>query len=59
VLMGQDCNNTYMLLVDDVKKYKHIQMTKEEKSLFVIDKLNNKCFNIPAVPHVDYSAEIQ
>ena len=34
-------------------------MTKEEKSLFGIDKLNIKRSSIPAVTHVDYSARIQ
>ena len=48
-----------MLLVDDVKKDKRIEMTKEEKSLFGIDKLNIKRSSIPAVTHVDYSARIQ
>jgi len=46
-------------LVDDVKKDKRIEMTKEEKSLFGIDKLNIKRSSIPAVTHVDYSARIQ
>jgi len=48
-----------MLLVDDVKKDKRIKMTKEEKALFGIDKLNIKRSSIPAVTHVDYSARIQ
>jgi carbamoyltransferase len=48
-----------MLLVDDVKKDKRIDTTKEEKSLFGIDKLNVKRSDIPAVTHVDYSARIQ
>jgi carbamoyltransferase len=48
-----------MLLVDDIKKDKRIEMTKEEKSLFGIDKLNTKRSSIPAVTHVDYSARIQ
>jgi len=48
-----------MLLVDDVKKDKRIEMTKEEVSLFGIDKLNIKRSSIPAVTHVDYSARIQ
>jgi carbamoyltransferase len=48
-----------MLLVDDVKKDKRINMTKEEKALFGIDKLNIKRSGIPAVTHVDYSARIQ
>jgi carbamoyltransferase len=34
-------------------------MTKEEESLFGIDKLNIKRSEIPAVTHVDYSARIQ
>ena len=54
-----DYDSPYMLLVDDVKKDKRIQMTKEEKTLFGIDKLNIKRSNIPAVTHVDYSARIQ
>jgi carbamoyltransferase len=48
-----------MLLVDDVKKDKRIQMTTEESALFGIDKLNIKRSSIPAVTHVDYSARIQ
>jgi len=34
-------------------------MTKDEESLFGIDKLNVKRSEIPAVTHVDYSARIQ
>jgi carbamoyltransferase len=54
-----DYDSPYMLLVDSVKKNKCIKMTKEEKSLFGIDKLNIKRSSIPAVTHVDYSARIQ
>jgi carbamoyltransferase len=54
-----DYDSPYMLLVDDVKKDKRIQMTKGEESLFGIDKLNIKRSSIPAVTHVDYSARIQ
>ena len=54
-----DYDSPYMLLVDDVKKDKCIEMTKEEKSLFGINKLNIKRSSIPAVTHVDYSARIQ
>jgi|TARA_Y100000294_G_scaffold163495_1_gene169466 carbamoyltransferase len=54
-----DYDSPYMLLVDDVRKDKHIEMTKEEESLFGIDKLNIKRSSIPAVTHVDYSARIQ
>jgi carbamoyltransferase len=52
-------DSPYMLLVDDVKKDKRIKMSKEEKSLFGIDKLNIKRSSIPAITHVDYSARIQ
>jgi carbamoyltransferase len=34
-------------------------MTKDQKKLFGIDKLNLKRSEIPAVTHVDYSARIQ
>jgi len=54
-----DYDSPYMLLVDDVKKDKRIEMTKEEKSLFGIDKLNIKRSSIPAITHIDYSARIQ
>ncbi len=54
-----DYDSPYMLLVDDVKKDKRIEMTQEEQSLFGIDKLNIKRSSIPAVTHVDYSARIQ
>jgi carbamoyltransferase len=52
-------DSPYMLLVDYVKKDKQIIMTKEEESLFGINKLNIKRSSIPAVTHVDYSARIQ
>jgi len=54
-----DYDSPYMLLVDDVKKCKRIEMTKAEESLFGIDKLNIKRSSIPAVTHVDYSARMQ
>jgi carbamoyltransferase len=54
-----DYDSPYMLLVDDVKKDKRIDMTTEEESLFGIDKLNIKRSSIPAITHVDYSARIQ
>ena len=54
-----DYDSPYMLLVGDVRKDKRIEMTKEEESLFGIDKLNIKRSSIPAVTHVDYSARIQ
>ena len=49
----------YMLLVADIKKELQIQMSKEDQTLFGIDKLNIKRSSIPAVTHVDYSARIQ
>lgn len=52
-------DSPYMLLVDEVKRSKHRQMTEDEKKLFGIDKLNVKRSEIPAVTHVDYSARIQ
>jgi carbamoyltransferase len=54
-----DYDSPYMLMVDNVKKNKRIEMTKEQESLFGIDKLNIKRSSIPAVTHVDYSARIQ
>lgn len=54
-----DYDSPYMLLVDNVKASKRIEMSKKEKTLFGIDKLNVKRSSIPAVTHVDYSARIQ
>jgi carbamoyltransferase len=54
-----DYDSPYMLLVDNVRQDKRIEMTKEEESLFGINKLNIKRSSIPAVTHVDYSARIQ
>ena len=52
-------DSPYMLLVANVNSKKKIEMTKEQKKLFGIDKLNIKRSEIPAVTHVDYSARIQ
>ena len=52
-------DSPYMLLVADVCSDKKIEMNKEQKKLFGIDKLNIKRSEIPAVTHVDYSARIQ
>ena len=54
-----DCDSPYMLLVGNIKEDKKIEMTKLEKKLFGIDKLNIKRSEIPAITHVDYSARIQ
>ena len=52
-------DSPYMLLVADINLEKRIEMTKNQKNLFGIDKLNIKRSEIPAVTHVDYSARIQ
>ena len=49
----------YMLQVADVTQPHRKAMTKEQESLFGIDKLNVPRSDIPAVTHVDYSARIQ
>ena len=46
-----------MLLVADIHDDKRIKMTKEEKELFGIDKLNVPRSVVPAITHIDYSAE--
>ena len=52
-------DSPYMLMVSNINKDKTIDMTKDQKNLFGIDKLNVKRSEIPAVTHVDYSARIQ
>ncbi len=52
-------DSPYMLMVAKVKKDKQVDITKNEKNLFGIDKLNIARSKIPAVTHVDYSARIQ
>ena len=54
-----DVDSPYMLLVADINSKIKIEMTKEEKELFGIEKLNIKRSEIPAVTHIDYSARIQ
>ena len=48
-----------MLFVAGLKEDKRNIMTKEEKALFGIDKLNVPRSSVPAITHVDYSARIQ
>ena len=48
-----------MMLVANVNKKKCKEMSKEEETLFGIDKLNVSRSEIPAVTHVDYSARVQ
>ena len=52
-------DSPYMLMVANISKNKIIEMNKEQKNLFGIDKLNVKRSEIPAVTHVDYSSRIQ
>ena len=52
-------DSPYMLLVAEINDQIKIQMNKNDKKLFGIDKLNVKRSTIPAVTHVDYSARIQ
>ncbi len=54
-----DVDSPYMLMVANITPKKSINMTKEQKKLFGIEKLNIKRSEIPAVTHVDYSARIQ
>ncbi len=52
-------DSPYMLFVANINFDKKIEMTKDQRKLFGIDKLNIKRSNIPAVTHVDYSARVQ
>ncbi len=54
-----EADSPYMLIVADVVKSRRRTMTKKEKALFGIEKLNVPRSEIPAVTHVDYSARIQ
>ncbi len=49
----------YMLLVSKVKKELCKKITKEQKKLFGINKLNIPRSSLPAITHIDYSARIQ
>ncbi len=52
-------DSPYMLLVGSINSSKKIEMTREQKKLFGLDKLNLRRSDIPAVTHVDYSARVQ
>ena len=54
-----ETDSPYMLLVANVQNNKRRAMTKEEESLFGIEKLNVPRSSVPAITHVDYSARIQ
>ena len=66
-VLEEDVNNLfeietlspYMLFVAKLKKKLCRKMTKEEKDLFGIEKLNIQRSTLPAITHVDYSARIQ
>lgn len=52
-------SSPYMLMVANIKQDHRTKISKEQESLFGIDKLNVARSDIPAVTHVDYSARIQ
>jgi carbamoyltransferase len=54
-----DVDSPYMLLVAPVQESRRRKMSKAERALFGIDKLNVPRSDIPAVTHVDYSARVQ
>jgi carbamoyltransferase len=54
-----DADSPYMLLVADVVERRRREMSKQEKALFGIEKLNVPRSEVPAVTHVDYSARVQ
>tara|TARA_Y100001968_G_C19413228_1_gene747521 strand:+ start:1 stop:1569 length:1569 start_codon:yes stop_codon:yes gene_type:complete len=54
-----EAKSPYMLLVAPVKKELCQEMTKEQKKLFGIEKLNIPRSFLPAITHVDYSARVQ
>ena len=54
-----NADSPYMLLVAPVKKERQRAMTRDERALFGIDKLNIPRSEIPAVTHIDYSARVQ
>jgi carbamoyltransferase len=54
-----DADSPYMLLVAPVQESRRRKMSKAERALFGIDKLNVPRSDIPAVTHVDYSARVQ
>lgn len=49
----------YMLLVAPVKHKLRKKMTKKQKELFGIEKLNIVRSSLPAITHIDYSARVQ
>ena len=54
-----NCDSPYMLFVAPVNEKLITKMSKEQESLFGIEKLKVNRSLIPGVTHVDYSARIQ
>jgi carbamoyltransferase len=54
-----DTPSPYMLLVAQVQKERCIAPSEEDKKLPVIEIVNQKRSDVPAITHVDYSARIQ
>ena len=54
-----DRPSPYMLIVAPVKESLRLDVSKDQESLFGIEKLKVPRSKIPAVTHVDYSARIQ
>jgi carbamoyltransferase len=54
-----DVDSPYMLMVAGVVESRRRTMSKTERNLFGIDKLNVPRSEIPAVTHIDYSARVQ
>ncbi|MDQ6960284.1 MAG: carbamoyltransferase C-terminal domain-containing protein, partial [Mariprofundaceae bacterium] len=54
-----DRPSPYMLMVAPVRKEIRIPMSKQQQSMFGIEKLNVPRSKLPAITHVDYSARIQ
>jgi len=52
-----DCDSPYMLLVADVQQGRRKPLVKN--GAFGIEKLKQLRSDVPAIPHVDYSARIQ
>ena len=54
-----DIESPYMLFVSNIHESKKVEMSKEEKLLFGIDKLNVARSCVPAITHINYSARVQ
>lgn len=52
-------HSPYMLIVADVAKQHHLDVTEAQSQLFGIEKLNVLRTTVPAITHVDFSARIQ